>query len=329
MCLYPKLIKNKKYTSTKKNGGNIPPIFDERTKFVPVGCGKCIECKKKKSREWQVRLNEEVRVNENSWFVTLSFNDESLEELKLRLREEPLKKVVNDRLIIDLEKNKDNELARIAVRLFLERWRKKFKRSVRHWFITELGEENERIHIHGIIFTDKNKIKELENLWKYGFVYIGDYVNEKTVNYIIKYIYKTKFNEDFEPKIFTSAGIGSGYMNRIDKDINKFNGNKTKEFYRTRKGTKLYLPIYYRNKLYSEEERERLWINKLEENKRYVLGMEVDVSNGEELYEEVRKEARELNKRLGYGSDESNWDERIYKNQLKKLKYYSKRGNRT
>ena len=48
MCLYPKLISNPKYKANKKNGGNIPPIFDKRVLSIPVGCGKCIECKKRK-----------------------------------------------------------------------------------------------------------------------------------------------------------------------------------------------------------------------------------------------------------------------------------------
>ena len=34
MCLYPKLIKNPKYKANKKNGGNIPAVFDERVKLV-------------------------------------------------------------------------------------------------------------------------------------------------------------------------------------------------------------------------------------------------------------------------------------------------------
>ena len=48
MCLYPKLINNRKYTATKKNGGVIPAINDKRTLLVPVGCGNCMECKRKK-----------------------------------------------------------------------------------------------------------------------------------------------------------------------------------------------------------------------------------------------------------------------------------------
>ena len=43
MCLYPRLIENPKYKITKKNGGEVPPILDNRVKFVPIGCGNCYE----------------------------------------------------------------------------------------------------------------------------------------------------------------------------------------------------------------------------------------------------------------------------------------------
>ena len=49
MCLFPKLIRNKKYCSTKKNGGVIPAVNDKRVLYVAVGCGKCMECLKKKA----------------------------------------------------------------------------------------------------------------------------------------------------------------------------------------------------------------------------------------------------------------------------------------
>ena len=59
MCLYPRLIQNKKYIANK-NGGVIPPVSDNRVRFVPIGCGKCIECRKQKKREWQVRMLEDI-----------------------------------------------------------------------------------------------------------------------------------------------------------------------------------------------------------------------------------------------------------------------------
>ena len=61
MCLYPKLIANPKYSATKKNGGVIPKMKDKRVGYVPIGCGKCMECTKQKARDWSVRLQEEIR----------------------------------------------------------------------------------------------------------------------------------------------------------------------------------------------------------------------------------------------------------------------------
>ena len=96
--------------------------------MVPIGCGKCIECKKQKSREWSVRLQEEIRHMKNGKFVTLTFSEESLVELG------------EDKSINTLNGyNLDNGIATLAVRRFLERWRKKYKKSVKHWLVTELG----------------------------------------------------------------------------------------------------------------------------------------------------------------------------------------------
>ena len=72
MCLYPKLIRNRKYSLTKKNGGVIPEMIDERIEFVPVGCGKCVECMKKKARGWQIRMHEELKDEPNRVMVTLT-----------------------------------------------------------------------------------------------------------------------------------------------------------------------------------------------------------------------------------------------------------------
>ena len=43
MCLYEKTIENRRYKANKKNGGVIPAIFDERERYVTVGCGRCME----------------------------------------------------------------------------------------------------------------------------------------------------------------------------------------------------------------------------------------------------------------------------------------------
>lgn len=308
MCLYPRLIKNRKYQPNKKNGHTYVPVFDNRTKAVPIGCGKCIECYKKRSREWQVRLNEEVRHDNSGTMVTLTFSNEALAKLN------------NDIAQHIQGYERDNDIAKLAVKRFLERWRKKYKKSVKHWLVTELGKQGtENIHLHGIIFT-KHK-DDIARIWQYGHVRLGEWVNEQTVNYIVKYMHKTdEVHKEYKGIVLTSKGIGSNYIKRIDAKTNIYNGSNTKEYYRTRTGLKLALPIYYRNKIYTEEQREKLWINKLDKNERYVLGQKIDVgtNKGIEKYYRAVKEARKYSKRLGYGGLKD-WKRQKYEDERRNL----------
>ena len=84
----------------------------------------------------------------------------------------------------------NNDIATKAIRLCLERVRKLTGKSVKHWFITELGhEKTERLHLHGIVWGLGNGKKVTDN-WKYGITFTGYFVNEKTINYITKYMLK-------------------------------------------------------------------------------------------------------------------------------------------
>lgn len=305
MCLYPKLIKNKKYTPNQKNKGNVPKCNDERVKLVPVGCGNCIECRNQKKRQWQVRLHEEIKADVTGKFVTLTFSEESL-----------------NGLCEELKTTECNAIATLAVRRFLERWRKKHKKSVKHWLVTELGHENtERIHLHGIIFTDKKE--DIESMWKYGNIWVGEYVNAKTINYIVKYISKIdKDHIGYKSITLCSAGIGKNYINKFDAQQNKYKPNETNENYKLTTGQKTALPIYYRNKIYTEEEREKLWIEKLDKQEIWVMGEKIDISteDGLKTYYNILNFYQEKNKRLGYGSDEKEWNKKDYNVTIKKLK---------
>jgi len=107
MCLYPKLIKNPKYKSNKKNGGNIPEMKDKRVAMVPIGCGECMECVKQKANNWIVRLMEDIKTYKNGKFITLTFSNESYAKLAGLCKGEGY--------------TLDNNIATLAVRRFLER----------------------------------------------------------------------------------------------------------------------------------------------------------------------------------------------------------------
>lgn len=300
MCLYPKLIKNKKYCSTKKNKGIIPKCPDERLKYVTAACGKCYECRKQKARAWQVRLAEETRQNPNALFVTLTITDEWFLKIKkkynLKSEEECIKKMI---------------------RLWLERVRKNSTKSIKHWFATERGgDETERYHLHGIVWNIKNTTL-ITKLWQYGFTFIGNFVNEKTMNYITKYITKTDIkHKDFSPIVLCSSGIGENYLSRSDSKLNRFRGKQTTETYRLRNGIKLNLPIYYRNKLYTDEEREQLFLNKIEKGKVWILGQKINIAD-EKTYFKLLEQAQKDCQRL-HGDDPVEWEKAKYERRLQK-----------
>lgn len=307
MCLYKRLIQNRKFTANKKNGGVIPAVYDKRTLAVPIACGQCIECKKRKANDWVVRLTEHIKYNTNGTYVTLTFSEESLKALGTDIHKS----------ITGYER--ENAIATLAVRRFTERWRKKYETTVKHWLVTELGTtRTERIHLHGLVFS-KDK-EEIHNMWKYGYTRMGTYVNEKTIGYITKYILKTDIkHKHYKPKVLSSKGMGKEFLKSEAAKLLAYKGKNTRDQYTKRNGHRIALPIYYRNHLYDEIEREVLWITKLDEEKIFIMGREYDLKDENKQYLKALKAAQEKSKRLGYGTNQPNWNEKEYEEQRRKL----------
>lgn len=302
MCIYPRLIKNPKYKENKKNGGVIPPVNDSRVLTIPIGCGNCIDCNKQKARNWQYRIIEDIKVNKNAKFITLTFSNEEYKKLSDEIELEGYAK--------------DNAIATLAVRRWLERWRKHNGISVRHWLVTELGQRGtENIHLHGIVWCED--IKEVERRWTYGHVWKGkvvreqvvNYVNERTAAYITKYMTKIDSKHKYYKSIvLCSKGIGGNYVN---------NKNKV-DHYRTSTGNKIGLNIYWRNKIYNEEEREKLWLEKLDKNERWIGKDKYDANDYDGIMSALARR-RELNKELGYSDNSIDWKEKEYENNMRIL----------
>lgn len=286
MCLTPINILNRHFTKNKKNGGYPPPLKHPEMRWIECGCGMCPECRKKRYNNWRIRLLEEMKWNEEkAYFVTLSFSPEALKELceKTKLQE-------------------CNAIAIKAVRLFLERYRKYNKKSVRHWFVTELGKKNsERIHLHGFIWTSRN-IKDVLKHWKYGNTDVGYKCDSSTITYIAKYLHKDdKKHPGYIPVVLTSPGIGAEYLtlgNGFFK--HQYRGKLTNQKYRESNGQECGLPQYYRHKVWNEKEREALWLLSIKENIKFYNGrkFELNIPLEEKAYISYRNQiAEELVKR--------------------------------
>ena len=135
---------------------------------------------------------------------------------------------------------------------------------------------------------------------------------------------QNEHDRNFIGKVLCSKGIGCGYFRRRDAKNNAFNPNgKTSEVYRLRNGAKIALPEYFRRKLYSDDERDKLWIEKQEKGFRYIMGEKVyvdDENTYNNLLEFYQKMGREL-----YGDDPKEWDAARQRERLRKMKLYRER----
>lgn len=292
MCLYPTFVKNPKYKPNKKNKSRPPICWDRRLYYIPTKCGCCIECRKEKQREWRVRLEEELRSN-FGYFTTLTIAPEHIKNLEadtgLKWEENP------------------NEIATRALRLFLERARKETGKSIRHWCITELGEEGDRIHLHGIFFGQKSA-ELVRKHWKYGFVFIGYCCNSRSVNYMTKYMLKVDIKHPtFKQIVLASKGIGSGYLDRLDYLWQKQNyKNINVATYTFRNGTRMAMPRYFKNKLFTDKERERMWINNLNRGLLWIYGEKVKANDWKTI-DNLRRYWQEFGRNV-MGDDPIAWN---------------------
>lgn len=194
--------------------------------LLKVPCGKCAECRKSKRLQWSIRLINEIRSHDENHFITLTLDDASLK----RFKKTPKKPLM----------------------LYIDRLRKNIGFRPKYFFVSELGETNNRLHYHGIIFgvsKDKLPFTTERDKWKYGHVWIG-YCNDKTANYITKYILKDDVN--YKPFILCSNGIGISYLDKKNISSWHINGFDFRD-YINHNGTMYPLPVYYKNKLYNDD----------------------------------------------------------------------------
>ena len=118
---------------------------------------------------------------------------------------------------------------------------------------------------------------------------------------------------------------GKQYFERGDWKFNKYNGKNTREYYVFKNGTRAMMPRYYRDKIYSEEEKELLWLQKLDKGDTWVMGEKCKIDSGE--YKNLLNYYREQAKQI-HGDNVVLWKEKQYWRRLEKQRsMYRKRRN--
>lgn len=246
MCLRPKMIVNRHYLKICDNDiSRATQLFESALDFyVKVDCGLCIECQLKRGRSWRTRLldeyhyHQQYRPDVKVQFCTLTVSNDYYAEFK----EDP----------------------GVFIRFFLERYRKRYGCSFKHYITSEFGEKRGRLHLHMIAFGMLCSCKELRSLWSYGRVDMQTLKGPQGCTYVSGYITKivkgdkqSKENIPYfitpeqKTKVWVSPGLGLDYC--LDYDNRRWHFSR--RYPRTVRvrddGSPFALDRYYLSKLFS------------------------------------------------------------------------------
>lgn len=206
---------------------------------IPVPCGKCPECLKRRVSGWSFRLMQEGKNATSAHFLTLTY----------------------DTGHVPLTQKGYMQLDKRDLQLFMKRLRKKNPLTkLKYYAVGEYGGRTMRPHYHIILFNAD--IATVQLSWQLGQIHYGD-VNGASIGYTLKYMTKPgkiplHKNDDRLPEFsLMSKGLGIDYItpqmywwHHADMD--------NRMYCNIEDGKKIAMPRYYKDKIYTDSERKRI-----------------------------------------------------------------------
>lgn len=228
-------------------------------KYMAFPCGQCPECLKRRVSGWSFRLTREGRRSSSAYFLTLTYENPPM------------------------SKNGFMSLQKTDVQKFIKRLRKTNGNKLKYYACGEYGSQTHRPHYHIILFNAFEST--IEKAWSInnkpiGHVHTGD-VNEASIGYTLKYMCKTKKvpmhkNDDRQKEwSIMSKGLGANYLTKEMRQWHK-NDIENRMYCPLEEGKKIAMPRYYKQKIYTEEERK-------------TIGNYMAIKMGEEVEKEILK----------------------------------------
>lgn len=211
-----KCTRPRKIRPWKSTLGTNSPVLE-------VDCGKCLNCRINKTREWTMRLLHEAQIAQNAIFITLTYDDAHLPTEGVR------KQDVQD---------------------FISDLRKICGPGLRYFIGSEYGEDPEhtrRPHYHGFLFNAPDWLRDTpctgayrvekrsgksghisfvntyyNDIWRRGYVSIGDFHPRRAGYLAHYYVDKGDSPEGFEPNFSLMSrrpGIGSGFFSVVSDKV--------------------------------------------------------------------------------------------------------------
>lgn len=227
-CMFPYMVERQIY-------------HNQQDRYVPVPCGKCPQCLKRRLAGWSFRLEQESLRWEKQFFLTLTYESQ----------------------FVPISPNGFLTLQKQDVTKFFKRLRKEGGK-LRYYLCGEYGTRNKRPHYHLILFaTSAMQESHIINAWRdqetkkpIGNVYFGK-VEAASIRYTVQYYDKGQWTpahkrDDRAPEYSVmSQGLGQNWLN--SKQAKHLLANPDKGFIYDSEGRKISIPPYYKKRLYDAQ----------------------------------------------------------------------------
>lgn len=237
-----------------------------------VPCGRCEKCRASRVSAWSFRLMQEEKISISSHFITLTYDTRN----------------------VPISPHGYMHLSVRDLQLFIKRLRKahgKDGQKIKYYAVGEYGGKSWRPHYHIILFNCRIELipgawtkidrasskmggstKQLPPVQRtgrpdihrqtIGFVHYGQ-VSGASIGYTLKYISKPARvpqhkNDDRQPEFsLMSKGIGKNYLSQSIINWHK-SDLENRMHLNLPEGKKCGMPRYYKDRLYTQEEREAI-----------------------------------------------------------------------
>lgn len=207
--------------------------------YMAFPCGYCFQCKNRRATGWAFRLNEELKVATQAYFITLTYDTQHAQ----------------------ITPNGYLTLYKRDVQLWLKRLRKVAGKGIKYFLCGEYGSQTHRPHYHAVIFNCDWQY--VESTWDKGTVHYGT-VSTASIAYMLKYMLKSQWKpqndaDDRQPEFqLMSKGLGAVYAEK-QENIQFHNDDLLNRYYLPQhEGYKAAMPRYYKQLLYPEYKRKRI-----------------------------------------------------------------------
>lgn len=250
-------------------------VKGEYGKIIPVGCGKCMACKNRLIGEWAFRLNAETKSHDSVIWATLTYDTSSVP--------------ITPKGYMTLDKT--------DMQKFFKRLRRYTGKHIKYFYVGEYGEKNWRPHYHVFVFGAT--ADDITNAWRLdgreiGFVHFGK-MEGASIRYTLKYMMKEpripRHKNDDRLKEFRLMSKNLG-MSFLTPEMVKFlQADPVTTSCIAVDGKRYPLPRYYRDKVYSEAQKEliALHYDLTAAERSEAAQMELIELHGD-IWEEVRRE---------------------------------------